>query len=45
MYETIKIDDKEIKRYYIVQWRSEPYTLQEEKNMKHYEPPIKAYVG
>ena len=32
----IKID-----RYYIVQWKIEPYTLQENKDMKFYETAIK----
>ena len=41
---TMLIDDKHKGVYYVVQFRSESYILQEDMYMKGYEPPIKAYV-
>ena len=45
IYVTIRIDAKNIEGCYIVQRRSEPYSLQEDSDMKDYEPLIKAWAG
>ena len=31
MYSTMRTDDEQTDGYYVVQWKSEPYTLQEDK--------------
>ena len=39
-YGAMRIGDDSTDRYYIAQWTSEPYTLQEDKNKKCYTPPV-----
>ena len=41
----IRIDDESTDGYYILQCTSEPYTLQENKEMEGYTPQIIAYTG
>ena len=45
MYESMRTDDESTDGYYILQWRSESYTLQEDKEMEGYTPTIAAYTG
>ena len=45
MYGAMKTDDESTNEYYVLQWKSEPYTLQEDKEMESYIPPITAYAG
>ena len=45
MYGAIWRDDESTDGYYVLQWKSEPYTLQEDKEMKGYTPQITAYAG
>ena len=44
MYGEMITDDKIIGGHYVLQWTSEPYTLQEDKEMEGYTPTITAYV-
>ena len=45
IYRSMRIDDEIIDGYYILQWISEPYTLQEDKEMEEYTPSTTAYIG
>ena len=45
MYGAIGIDDESTNGYYVLQWTSELYTLQEDKEMEGYTPPITAQTG
>ena len=45
MYWAIRTDDKSTDGYYVLLWTSELYTLQEDKEMEDYTPPITAYTG
>ena len=45
MYRAIRIEDENTDWYYVFQWTSEPYTLQEDKEIEGYIPPIIAYTG
>ena len=45
MYGSMRTDDKSTDGYYVLQWTSEPYTLQEDKEMEGYIPAITAYAG
>lgn len=45
IYRAMRIDDEDVDGYYILQFINALYTLQEDRYMKGYEPPIKAYVG
>ena len=44
MYGAMRIDDKSTDTYFVVQWTREPYTLQEDNEMKYYTPPVIAYA-
>ena len=44
MYRSMRTDDKSTDGYYVLQWTSEPYTLQEDKEMEGYSPAITAYA-
>ena len=39
------IDDEDTDEYHIIQLRNEPYTIQEDEDMIHYNPPLKTYIG
>ena len=45
MQGTIRIDDESTNGCYVVQLTSEPYTLQEYKEMKSYTSLVTAYAG
>ena len=45
MYCAMRIDGKITDEYCVVQWISEPYTLQKNKEMKGYTPRLTAYTG
>ena len=45
MYGAMKTDDESTNEYYVLQWTSEPYTLQEDKEIESYIPTISAYTG
>ena len=45
MYGAIRTDDESSDGYYVLQWTSEPYTLQEDKDMEGYSPITTAYAG
>ena len=45
MYGAIRTDDESADEYYILQWTSEPYKLQEDKEMQGYSPITTAYAG
>ena len=45
MYGNIRIDDESTDGYYVLQWTSEPYTLQEDKEMEGFRPQITAYAS
>ena len=45
MYGAIRTDDENTDGYYNLQWTSEPYTLQEDKEMQGYSPITIAYTG
>ena len=45
MYGIMIRDNENADAYYVVQQISEPYTLQEDKEMKCYTPPITTYAG
>ena len=45
MYGSMRTDDKSTDGYYVLQWTSEPYILQEDKEMEDYTPTITAYTG
>ena len=45
MYGTIRKDDERTVGYYVLQWTSEPYILQEDKEIEGYTPPITFYAG
>ena len=45
MYGAVRTDDESTDGYYILQWTSEPYTLQEDKEMRGYPPNITACAG
>ena len=40
----IRTRNKNTDEYCVAQWKSEPYTLQENTCMRDYESPIKAYT-
>ena len=41
----MRIDCESTDAYYVVQWKSESYTLQEDKKRKGYTPLVTAYTG
>ena len=45
MYGSKRTDDENTEGYYISQWTSEPYILQEDNKMKGYIPLVTAYAG
>ena len=45
MYGATRTDDESTDGYYVLQWISEPCTLQEDKVIKGYTPAIKSYAG
>ena len=45
IYGAIRIDDESIDGYYVVQWTSELYILQEYNEMKGYTPLVTVYSG
>ena len=45
MYRAMITDGKSTDGYYVLQWTSKPYTLQEDKEMEDYTPTITAYTG
>ena len=45
MYGVMRAYDESTTGYYGVQWKSEPYILQEDKEMNGYKPPVTAYAG
>ena len=45
IYAVIKTDDESADGYYVLQWVSEPYMLQKDKEMESYTPQITAYAG
>ena len=45
MYGEMRTDDDNTDGYYVLQWTSEPYTLQEDKEMEVYTPPMTAYAS
>ena len=45
MYGAMRTDDEISDGYYIIQWTSIIYTLQEDKEMKSYKSAITAYDG
>ena len=45
MYGAMRPDDEITDGYYVVQWTSEPYTLQEDKDINCYIPSVTAYAG
>ena len=45
MYAVIRTDDESTDGYYVLQWVSEPYILQKEKEIESYTPQITAYAG
>ena len=44
MYGAMRIDDKSTDTYFVVQWTREPYTLQEDNEMKYYTPLVISYA-
>ena len=44
MYGSIRTDDESADGYYVPQWTSEPYTLQEDKEMQGYSPITTSYA-
>ena len=44
MYGAMRAYDESTTGYYGVQWKSEPYILQEDKEIKGYISPVVAYV-
>ena len=40
MYKAMRTDDVDKNRYSVVKFRSESYTLQDDKRIKRYKPPI-----
>ena len=45
MYGAIRTNDESADGYYVLQWTTEPYTLQEDKEMQGYLPITTAYAG
>ena len=45
MYGSKRTYDESTDGYYVFQWTSESYTLQEDKEMEGYIPPITVYTG
>ena len=45
MYGSKRTADENTEGYYIFQWTSEPYILQEDNKMKGYIPLVTAYAG
>ena len=45
MYGAIKTNDESADGYYVLRWTTEPYILQEDKEMQGYLPITIAYVG
>ena len=45
MYGVMRIDDESTYGYYVVPWTSEPYTLQEDNDMRDFTPLVTAYAG
>ena len=45
MYGAIRTNDESDDGYYVLQWTTEPYTLQEDKEIKGYLPITTAYAG
>ena len=45
MYGSMRTDDESTDEYYVLQWTSESYTLQEDKEIEGYTPIIIAYAG
>ena len=45
MYGAIRTNDESADGYYLLQWTTEPYTLQEDKEMQDYLPITTAYAG
>ena len=45
MYGAMRTDDESTDGYYVLQWTSEPYTIQEDKEMEGYTPTITVYAG
>ena len=41
----MRTDDESTGKYYIIQWTSEMYAQQEDKEMEGYKPIITAYEG
>ena len=41
----MRTDDESTDKYYISQWTSKPYKLQEDKEMKGYTSLVTVYVG
>ena len=45
MYAAMKIDDESMDKCYVLQWTSEPYMLQEDKEMKGHTSTVIVYAG
>ena len=45
IYSAMRVDDESTDGYYGTQWTSEPYTLQEDKEMKSYTQLVTTCVG
>ena len=45
MYGAIKTNEERNDGYYIIQWTSEMYTLQEDIEIEYYKPTITTYEG
>ena len=45
MYGVMRTDDESTGKYYIIQWTSEMYAQQEDKEIEGYKPIITAYEG